>query len=339
LKKALVLGGTQFIGRNLVERLLKEGLFEVTLFNRSQTGVELFPEAKRITGDRETSSINQISDEDWDVVIDLSCYYPAALESTLRSLSGSMRKYIFISTVSAYDLTASETRLRDEDAITMTCDEQERVDRSSDSYGARKAECERILQASAIDFVILRPSLVYGQYDHTDRLYYWLHQVKCGNLLLLPGNGERVFSMTYVKDLVEVIMQSMHTELPDRVYNVMSNLETSIGEIVTCTMDLMGASCDSVHAPAKFLHDHNVKQWTDMPLWLDTDYDTFSNLRLTQDFSINLTELETSIGYTIDYYHTLGWSEPTYGMSESIRLDLLEKLAANKSTSAAADPQ
>ena len=84
MKKILILGGTQFVGRNLVERLDALGQFEITLFNRQQTGSHLFSHLKKIKGDRETSDINQLKNKTWDAVIDLSAYYPNSLQNLLE---------------------------------------------------------------------------------------------------------------------------------------------------------------------------------------------------------------------------------------------------------------
>ena len=102
MNKILILGGTQFIGRNLVAQLLQEREYEITLFNRQQTQPNLFSGVKKIKGDRETEDIRQIAREHWDYVIDLSCYYPAALSSVLEQLQISPKRYIFISTCSVY---------------------------------------------------------------------------------------------------------------------------------------------------------------------------------------------------------------------------------------------
>lgn len=85
MKKLLILGGTQFIGRNLVERLQKEDDFELTLFNRQMTGAELFQDVQKIKGDRSTDDIQQIAGKDWDFIIDLSCYFPEDMKGGLSN--------------------------------------------------------------------------------------------------------------------------------------------------------------------------------------------------------------------------------------------------------------
>ena len=188
MKKILILGGTQFIGRVLVESLLEQEGLSITLFNRGKTGGELFPEVDRLIGDRNTGDIEQIGRQEWDVVIDLSCYFPHQIESSLEQVKDKVGRYVLISTCSVYDPKEGLV-LRDEGSSMSTCSADQRTDESAQTYGARKAECERILSASGISHFILRPALVFGIHDHTDRFYYWLHAVNSKQELVLPDYG------------------------------------------------------------------------------------------------------------------------------------------------------
>lgn len=314
MKSVLILGGTQFIGRGLVEHLLAIGGFDITLFNRGRTGRALFPGVKRITGDRHTQDIVRIASTDWDVVVDLSCYFPADLEATLRNLKRRPEKYVFISTCSVYDPNDTQI-LRNEEAMIVGCNKAEYADTTPASYGNRKAECERILAASGLDHVILRPALVFGPHDPTDRFYYWLHQVKCMDELLLPDNGERKFSVTYVKDLVHAIVRSMEQPTRSTVYNAITVPEASIGELVRVASALLQrpVACGNV-SPA-VLKEHGVRPWLDLPLWIDGDHFTYSNQRIMDELDLVPTDLSESIRTTLSYHAARGWPEPTHGMS------------------------
>lgn len=322
MKSVLILGGTQFIGRSLVEHLLASGGFDITLFNRGRTGRALFPGVKRITGDRHTQDMARIASTDWDVVVDLSCYFPADLEATLHNLQRRPEKYVFVSTCSVYD--PNDTRkLRNEEAMIVGCTKAEYTDTTPASYGNRKAECERILAASGLDHVILRPALVFGPYDPTDRLYYWLHQVKCMDELLLPDNGERKFSVTYVKDLVHAIMRSMEQPTRSTVYNAITVPEASIGELVRVTSALLQRPVACRNVSPTVLKEHGVRPWLDMPLWIDGDHFTYRNQRIMDELDLVPTDLSESIRTTLGYHAARGWPEPTYGMSSSRVRELL----------------
>lgn len=324
-KRILVLGGTQFIGRYLVEQLLGLQNADITLFNRQRTRAELFPELKKIKGDRETDDVHQIADQDWDIVIDLSCFYPASLTTVLHQLKGKLEKYILISTCSVYD-SSSRIEMKTEDALVLGCTEEQGKDRSPETYGNRKAECERILMASELDYVILRPALVFGQYDHTDRFYYWLYQVKKSSTLLLPDKGERTFSVTYVKDLVSMIIEAVQAGLKVGIYNAISEPRISIRQIVDCAQESLKSELSEVNASPEFLNQNKIHQWVDMPLWLDGDHFTYSNELLIKNYNRKLTKSTSSIRETMEYYDSLNWPEPRYGMSNETKNELINKV-------------
>lgn len=324
MSKILVLGGTQFVGRNMVERLLNESDMDVTLFNRQLTDMEAFPDVSKIKGDRQTDDILQIGKDSWDVVIDFSCYYPKSMETALKALKPGVKRYIFISTCSAYNNSLLDP-LKTEETPLLDCTEQQKTDTSPDTYGNRKGECERVLQASGIDYTILRPALIFGKYDHTDRLYYWLHQVHDYSKLLMPDNGERKFSLTYVGHLVEAVMQAIRSDISG-VYNMISYESSSIGQIVDAATDVFGKTPEYVNASPSFLHEKNISQWLDMPLWIDGDHFTYSNQKLRNDFQLNMEDFKANVAKTISYCETLNWPVPQYGIMEHERQELLQAL-------------
>ena len=180
----------------------------------------------------------------------------------------------------------------------------ERIDSSAATYGNRKAECERILKQSGLRYSILRPSLVYGPYDSTDRLYYWLYQIKKGNKLLIPNQGKSKFSVTYVKDLVQVILNLLNTNTESNIYNVTTYPQLSISELVN----------------------------TASQIWLDCDYFTFDNKKLLNELKMHMTEFSYTVSSTIAYYESLFWQEPKYGMNEHLKNELIDKLMKIKNT-------
>lgn len=327
MKKILVLGGTQFIGKNLVNRLIELGEYEITLFNRQRTGTDLFPDISKIKGDRTTDDIQQIANMDWDYVIDVSCYHPNDLKRTLVYLNDDLERYIFISTCSVYD-NASREEMSDETAETLTCPKEAWESTNMYKfYGNKKAECERILAKANIDYKILRPALVYGRFDHTDRFYYWLYQVKMNKTLLLPDNGNRLFSITYVDDLVDATIQSLTNNTIHNSFNIVSNPQLSIAQIVKTTQSLLQKSNKVINASPQFLHDNKINQWSTMPLWIDGDYFTYDNQRFIEEFYFEIINFEEATKETIDFYNKLNWLQPKYGMSEQRRRELIRLLS------------
>lgn len=330
--KILTFGGTNFIGRNLIDGLLTLDKYEITLFNRGITNPDLFPGIRKIKGDRNTSDVNLISKENWDYIIDLSCYYPDSLLNVINSLKNDVQRYIFISTCSVYDHKLNKTVLRKEDSPIHNCNDKERTDSSIKTYGKRKAECERILQKSGLRYTIFRPALVYGEFDNTDRFYYWLYQVKRGKELLIPDNGKNLFSVTYVKDLIQVIINSINSESKSNIYNVTTYLKLSISKIIEMSFKLLNSYPKLYNANSEFLSNNKIAQWTDLPLWLDSDYFTYDNAKIISDLNMKITDFEISLRNTINYYDKQNWKNPKSGISDYINRKLINQLKISYET-------
>lgn len=331
MQKILILGGTNFIGRNLIEELLKDTHVEITLFNRGITNANLFPEIKKIQGDRNTSAINQIFESHWDYIIDFSCYYPDSLSKIINKVNSSLIRYIFISTCSVYNNDLDKSTLRNENSPTLDCILEECVDTSDATYGKRKAKCERLLQESNLNYSIFRPALVYGQYDSTDRLYYWLYQIYKENELLIPNKGENLFSVTYVKDLVKAILATLNEKLESDIYNITTLPSLSISKLVNTASSLLGKVPHKIYTDSDFLLHHHIAAWKDLPLWLNCDYYTYSNAKLMKDLKIELTDFKHSVKETIEYYNNLEWKLPTFGLSDKLKDKLISLLKTSES--------
>lgn len=327
--KILIFGGTSFIGRNLVKKLLELDQYELTLFNRGKTNATLFPNIATIQGDRNTDDIQQVQNQDWDYVIDVSCYYPASLEQILKCLSNTVKRYIFVSTCSVYEITETTFNpdsYRDENTLLLDYVETDWTDETPQTYGKRKVACEDILKESGFDYAILRPALVFGRYDYTDRFYYWLHQVQEYDEIMVANEGKQRFSLTYVHDLVDVIIQSISKNTENQIFNVTSFPAITIGEIVETASQILGKVRTLVNATSEFLKENNVNQWADLPLWLDSDWFTFDNKKLVEDLDFQPIDFEQSISDTIDYYSKKDWKTPIYGISREKQKELLNQL-------------
>ena len=243
----------------------------------------------------------------------------------LTHLNSKPQKYIFVSTCSVYDAEKNKSPLKSENTPTLPCTQEQSTDRTISTYGNRKAECERILQQSGLDITIFRPALVYGKYDPTDRFYYWLYQIQKKDTLLLPETGKRVFSTTYVMDLVNLITESIYNSSTG-IYNATSRVETSIGQLVDSAKLQLKKQPQSINASSEFLKKENIIQWMEMPLWINGDHFTFSNDKVQNDFQFKPTAFDHAVGETLKYYSDQNWPEPTYGISEKVRLYLIAKL-------------
>lgn len=330
MSKLLILGGTNFIGRRLVEQLIDDPECELTLFNRGKTNHALFPTCRKLTGDRQCAQdLDQLFLESWDYVVDLSCYFPDSLRTIVNRINSDITKYIFISTCSVYDMDAWKGMLRDEIAPLLQCSESDEKSTSLDTYGKRKAACESYLAASNLPYIIFRPALVYGPYDTTDRLYYWIHATQANQAFILPEKGERRFSITYVDDLVTCIIQAIKNSVSNKIYNCISHPSTSISEIVTTSAAILQRESTTVAMDADFLKSEHIAEWFDLPLWLNTDEFTFSNTALRRDFDFEPMDFTSSMENTINYYDEKGFPIPSCGLDRRQQNKLTQKYRAN----------
>lgn len=205
----LVLGGTRFIGHAIVEAALRSG-HELTLCNRgSNPGV--FPQVERIRADRDRAAgMARIGGRRWDAVVDLSGYRPAQVRPVLDALGGAMPHYVYISTVSVYALPLAPGA--GETAPLLQVDESIP---SSDprSYGGLKALSEELLHYRAADaLTIVRPTIVIGPRDYTDRFGWWVRRV-AGGRVPEPPRSEQPLQLIDVRDLASFIVRCIEERI------------------------------------------------------------------------------------------------------------------------------
>ncbi|MEM8906303.1 MAG: NAD-dependent epimerase/dehydratase family protein [Bacteroidota bacterium] len=312
MKRILVLGGTQFVGRNLVETLLTLPNCDLTLFNRGKTNPHLFPQVKRLFGDRQVfSDLDKIGQQDWDIVFDCSAYFPIPLDHLLNQLKGKVGRYIYISTASIYDFDQITNEWIDERCPIVPCSEQEKTNAEAWSYNARKAECERVVRSKDwLPYLIFRPGLIIGPHDPTDRLYYWFYKVQKRFAFLMPDGGQYQLSFTDVTDLVRIMVQSMDIQQEREVYNT-SSYVSSIRAFVRGAMQVLKKRPNLIYVNAAFLDRHQVARWTGLPLWVDEDVLKLDPTHLRLDFEFEPSTLEMTIAKLVTYYRNiLAWREP-----------------------------
>jgi len=176
----LVLGGTGFVGRHITEAALAAG-HDVTVFNRGRTNGDLFPGVARLVGDRYAGDVGALRSGEWDGVVDVNGYHPDHLGPLLEALDGRVGHYTFISTVSVY--AASATPI--DEAAPLDTELQEPVDEIGPNYGPLKVRCEQAVREVFGDrCTIIRPGIVAGPHDPTERFTHWVRAAASGNEVL-----------------------------------------------------------------------------------------------------------------------------------------------------------
>jgi nucleoside-diphosphate-sugar epimerase len=196
--KLLVIGGTRFVGRHLVDAALARG-HEVTLFNRGRSNADLFPKVEKLVGDRETD-LSALDGRRWDAVIDTCGYVPRVVDLSVKKLAEAVERYLFISTISAY---VNPTRPgEDENALLQGLQDPLVEEVTADTYGGLKVLCEHLVKHHFHDRALaVRPGIVVGPEDTTDRYTYWVERMARGGEVLVPGDPDRPVQMIDARDL------------------------------------------------------------------------------------------------------------------------------------------
>jgi len=204
--RILVLGGTRFVGRAIVEAALGRG-DTVTLFNRGITNRELFPGVETVIGDR-TEDLFPLGRREFDAVVDVACYDPAAARVSADALKGRVGRYVFVSTVSVYaDQSTTESQLEDAPLAELKADPAD----PQENYGAKKALCEAVVrEAFGERALVARPGLISGPHDPTDRFPYWPRRIARGGRVLAPGDAGDLTQVIDVRDLAAFLLDGIH---------------------------------------------------------------------------------------------------------------------------------
>jgi nucleoside-diphosphate-sugar epimerase len=181
--KILVLGGARFLGRHIVDYAISRG-HELTLFNRGQRNPGLYPDVENLVGDRD-SGLSVLEDHTWDAVIDTCGYFPRVVRASAEMLSDVANTYCFVSSVSVYaDQCAVD---QNEDAPVAVIDDPDVEEIRGDTYGALKALCEDVVRETFVDrTLVVRPGLIVGPHDPSDRFTHWVTMVAHENEVLVP---------------------------------------------------------------------------------------------------------------------------------------------------------
>ena len=261
----LILGGTRFLGRHLVEDALGRG-HRVTLFNRGESNPGLFPEVEELRGER-GGDRSPLRGRRWDAAIDTSGYLPRAARASAELLADSVGHYTFVSSISAYEDFA-RTGI-DEDAPALEPPNPEPEEMSWELYGGLKVGCERAVGAALPGrALVVRPGMIVGPHDYTDRFPYWCRRVAEGGDVLAPGDPEQQVQLIDARDLAGWMVR-MAEEGRTGVLNATGpEYELTMRGMLEGIREVTGSDARFVWASEEFLLDAGVEPWEEMPFWV-----------------------------------------------------------------------
>jgi 2'-hydroxyisoflavone reductase len=253
--RILILGGTTFLGLALAEAALGGG-HELTLFTRGRTNTDLFPEAEKLRGNRD-SGLAALEGRRWDAVIDTSGYVPRIVRDSAELLRDSGR-YVFVSSVSVY-ADFSVPPVEGHAVAALGNGSVDELAPDSSNYGPLKALCEQAVEKVFDErALIVRPGLIVGPHDPSGRFTYWAQRLQRGGETLAPGPPARHTQFVDVRDLALWIL--------DAVERGLAGTFNATNEGVAWRELLAGA--DVVWVSDDFLREHEVREWMELPLWL-----------------------------------------------------------------------
>ncbi len=302
----LIIGGTRFLGRHLVDSALARG-HNVTLFNRGKSNPDLFLNIETIHGDRE-HDMDKLAGREWDAVIDTSGYVPRIVRLSAQSLEKSVKHYVFISSISVY-ATFSKVGIDENDPVGKIEDESfEEI--TGESYGPLKALCEKAVRDVFGEnrALIIRPGLIVGPNDPTDRFTYWPVRVARGGDVLAPEKPDAPVQIVDVRDLSDFIIKLIE-ENASGIYNATGpDYDLTMGALLDASKQVSKSDARFHWASVEFLVENKVEAWSDMPVWLPSSGDEAGISRVDVSKAINaglkFRPLEETVRNTLEWAKT-----------------------------------
>lgn len=309
--RILILGGTGFMGPHQVRYALARG-HKLTLFNRGLRPQGWPGAVEELTGDRDTGDLRSLEEREWDVCIDNPTSVPCWVRDIGQVLRGKIGHYVFVSTISVYadasqpgrDETAATAVYNGKDAMAETR-ESLRADMSL--YGPLKARCE---QEAARQFpgitTVIRPGLIVGPGDETDRFTYWPVRIVRGGEVLAPGDGSDPVQIIDARDLAEWTIRMAEQQVLGTFNVTGPGYELSMAAMLKGIHAVTAAKAHFTYVATDFLARHNVAPWSDLPVWVPGHGDTagFARVSIARAVAAGLTfrPLATTVADTLAWF-------------------------------------
>ena len=261
--KVLVLGGTRFAGRAIVEALASRG-HDVTCFHRGNNSAELPAGVRETFGDR-NEPLPAALEQAWDAVVDVSGQLP---DQVRRTAALDANRYLFISTLSVY----RDNSQIGVDETAATIHEFDPSDAAA-AYGGNKTACEEIVVEKFGDrATILRPGIIVGPWDYTGRFSYWPKRASHGGRFIVPAPPERAMQFVDARDLAEFALHAVENAIGGRFNVIGPEQPYTFGELIDACVKAAaerGVRAEPIYIDGTAIFAAGVEPWTDLPMWID----------------------------------------------------------------------
>ena len=331
-KRILILGGTGFIGPQMVHYAVDRG-HDVTIFTRGRTEADI-PDVERLIGDR-NDDLSALEGRTWDVVLDNNSRDYRWVERSTELLKDAAEQYIIVSSISAYDPSAWESiagPVQTEAVVDETWPLHEPGDDwtygEEAHYGLTKALGEKIVhEAFPGRGTVVRPGLIVGPGDRTDRFTYWPVRINEGGEVLAPGNPEHANQVIDQRDLSEWIVRLAEDGTTGDFHGAGPESRLSMAEMLYGNRAATTAPVSFTWVSEDFLQRHEVRPWSDLPSWIPGDPLMYVKLERSLAAGLTFRPLAVTARDTIDWY--LGRPEeeranPRAGLTRARERELLD---------------
>jgi 2'-hydroxyisoflavone reductase len=316
--RLLILGGTSFLGPHLTELALARG-WQVTHFNRGRHDPDGVPAVRTLIGDR-NGQLEALEHGEWDAVIDTSGYIPRHVDLSARLLAARTRQYLFVSSISVYasfatpsDESSPVGKLADETVEAVT----------GETYGPLKALCEQAAQAAMPGrTTVIRPGLIVGPLDPTDRFSYWPVRVARGGEVLAPGSPGDPIQVIDVRDLASWMLGLVERGVHGVFNAVSAPRQFTMGGLLGDCLAVTDSGATLTWADADFLQEQKIAAWSDMPVWIPP---------AGEEAAASLTVVERAMREGLRIRPLAGTLGDTLAWYQSLPADRREKLRAGLS--------
>jgi len=284
--KILILGGTIFLGKHLVNSAQKKG-HEVTLFNRGKHNPDWFPNVEKLKGDRD-GDFESLKGRTFDAVIDTSGYVPRIVKLSAEFMKNKTDNYTFISSISVYK-DFSEMGMN-ENSAAGTIEDETTEEITGESYGPLKYLCEKTVEEIYKERALnIRPGLIVGEDDPSDRFGYWIYRINKGGKVLAPGPKEKNVQFIDVKDLADWTIKMVEEKNIGTYSATGPDYNLTFEKLIDDCKKVSGSNAEIVWIDQKFLMNENAGAYVELPLWLPDEMDGGNNCDVSKAIGKGLT--------------------------------------------------
>jgi 2'-hydroxyisoflavone reductase len=330
--RILIMGGTGFIGPHMVNYAIERG-HEVTIFTRGNRPAP-HPDAEHLIGDRNNDH-SALEGREWDVCLDNNCQNYLWAETSTNLLKDVVEHYTFVSSISVY--TAQSMGWGNQDRVLwepeITPDSERYTPEAGWShgdeapYGLMKALSEDIVhEAFPGNACIIRPGLIVGPGDRTDRWSYWPVRIAEGGEVLAPGNPDHANQIIDQRDLTEWIVRVAEDRVTGNHNGTGPYGRMSMAQMLYGIRGATTAETTFTWVPEDFLQAQELRPWADLPSWIPGELLMFVDISSAVEAGLTFRSLATTTEDLLEWYHARPEEEkanPRAGMSREREAEVL----------------